>query len=425
MTAVGLRTVVLVIAIVGCGGGSPSGTGGGGGRGGSGGPGPCHTGETVACTCADGTFSVQECRSDGTRGSCECGLDPLDPRRPRDGGGGGAADAGSDVRLSSDGGPVLEPRLLLLPGNDLAADPARDAIYISVRADSAEHPSSVTAIAPATGAVLWSVAFTPEPGPLAISDDGSKLYVGFAAAPRVERVDLASRVSELALALGAQDAEERHAADMAVIPGAPRSVLISMRKGTNYYFATAGVFDDATMRAMTVPDYANADVVKMASATTAYAYNRSNTGARLMVLTIGATGITVGSGADMLFDGFMPDIAYRGGLVYGWDGRVVDAARLAVLGRHDMQGPTLPGALDGNTLIIASNAAFDRDPVRIGVFAAGGAYARMRTVELAETGLTRAAVVARDGTLALIVDGVPPGRRQQVMLLLIDAASLR
>jgi hypothetical protein len=418
-----------VLALAGCGGGgSSAGTGDGGGRGGGSGGGgarSCRTGETVACTCADGTFSVQECRADGTRGACECGLDPLDPRRPRDGGADGAgADAGADVRLSSDGGLVLEPRLVLLPGNDLAADPARDALYISLRADSPEHPRAVAAIAPGTGAVLWSVAFSAEPGPLSISDDGSKLYVGFAAAPRVERVDLASHVPELSLALGGQGTEERHAGDMAVVPGAPRSVVVSMRKGTNYYFATVGVFDDAVMRATTLPEFVTADVVKAASASTVYAYNRSNTGARFTALAVSPSGIAQGTGADMLFDAFMPDMAYRDGLVYGWDGRVVDPARLVVVGQHDMSGPVLPGALDGNTLMIASNAAFERDPIRIGVFAAAG-YARLRTVELVETGLTRAAVVARDGTLALIVDGVPPGRRQQVMLLLIDPATLR
>jgi hypothetical protein len=388
----------------------------------------CHVGETIACTCSDGTISVQECLADGTRAACECGLDPLDPRRSRDGGAAGAPpgarDAAADLAASGDAaGP--QPRLVLLPGNDVVADPARDLVYLSVRADAPEAPSSVVAIVPGSGAIAWSLALSPEPGPLAISDDGSKLYVGFATAPRVERIDLGTHLSELQLALGTQDGEERHAGDLAVLPGAPRSVVVSMRKGGNFYFATVAVFDDATPRATTLPDYQTADIIQAASATTVCALNRSDTSASFYVLSVSPGGIQLASKVDNLFDDFLPGMSFHAGLAFGWDGRVVDPATLKLVGsRHDMVGPVVPAALDGNTIIAAGNPADDQLQVRVGVFAPD-THARLRAYDLPETGVAKGAVVAHDGTLALLVDGVPPGRRRQMMLLLIDASSLR
>jgi len=178
--------------------------------------------------CPGGPYSVQECEPEGGFAPCECGLDPLDPRYPHDAGAGSGANADSAATAQDASlGPGLG--MLLLPAAKIVGDPTREIFYVSARANAPITPNAVVAVPADGGTPAWSLAFDASPGPLGISDDGSKLYVGFPTQTTVQRIDLAARKVDLEIPLPANlggapsaVASPDAAYDVEAIPGSPR-----------------------------------------------------------------------------------------------------------------------------------------------------------------------------------------------------------
>jgi hypothetical protein len=383
---------------------------------GGGGAGACIAGDTFACQCADGTYSVQECAADGGLSPCECGLDPLDPRAPHDG---GAPDVAADGNL---GAGVA---LVLLPASAIVADPSRDLFYLATEAGAPGYPNAVAALSP-DGSVAWSVAFDATPGPLAIADDGSELYVGFRAEPTVRRVSLATHQVDLTIPLStAKGATFAWAIE--AMPGSPHSCVVGA-SGNGLV-----VFDDATARPVQTFDIHGGspaegpDVFHLASATLGYQMYTFNMGEALYPLVLSSTGIVENNGVNA-FSMFTGDFVLAGGLAYGWDGTVLDPATGKMVGHFDRGGLIFPDGWMGNTVIVGLAPA-QGYPVAIGVYAPM-TYMPMasHTIPVGTAAGTSlgpyGAALSPSGVLGILDDGVPPGRLEQHFAMLVQLASL-
>jgi hypothetical protein len=359
------------------------------------GPTACHVGEPAPCRCADGVYSVQECLSNGTMSACVCNHVPFPDAR-----------VGDAIGMVDPGTQVLH-----LPTYGLAADPVRNVVYVSATAISPVNPSAVVALAADTGAVLWATPVTPEPGALAISDDGSKLYVASVTGSIVRRVNIASRAVDLTFDVGTGSP----VFDMAVMPGSPRTVALSLSTHA------AALYDDAVLRPNMLADFLSVNTVAFAGAGLLLGFNTHTTSPYFRTATVDATGLTLADSIPDVFTDFMGDFVHDRGLAFGWDGNVFDVNAKRVLGRFDLAGKV---AVDptGTSVFVTTFLNSTQYSLVFGEFDRN-TRARKRTLTLSLEGIPDVIVRATDGTLAVSVLMEPPGRSVERVVLLVHPAA--
>ena len=209
---------------------------------------------------------------------------PVDVFTPAPGGG---TSAGLDFTVTP---TVLE---LYLPTNDLVYHSASGLIWASVPGTGGDQANTLTAIDPRTGELVTSVPIGDEPGKLALSDDGTTLYVGLNGTGSVRRFNLASRSPGPAFALGADSFfGTRFAEDIAVAPGQPGTVAVSMRfQGVSPRNAGLAIFDDGVMRGTPI---SGPNVIEFsASPTTLYGLHNETEDGGMYTIAVGPAGPTV------------------------------------------------------------------------------------------------------------------------------------
>ena len=119
------------------------------------------------------------------------------------------------------GGPALE--ILLIKYADLAVDNGRDKVYVSLPEGSTK--GFIREIDLDLEQIVASVRTGATPNVLRLSDGGEHLYLGVDGLGVIDQIDPDTLATTLQFALGAQAGVT--AADIAVLPGAPESVLVS------------------------------------------------------------------------------------------------------------------------------------------------------------------------------------------------------
>jgi DNA-binding beta-propeller fold protein YncE len=223
----------------------------------------------------------------------------------------------------------LAPTVVSLATNDMVYDQTRGVLYASVAGTSPVYTGSIVTIDPASGAILATLSVGQEPGRLAVSDDGSRLYVGVNAA--VQPVDLTSGTLGTPFALaGAQPflGPSRPFA-MAVLPGQPLSVAVSGAAGS---FPTVAIYDSGVPRA-TLTKYGTPVDALVAGPNpgTLYGYNNEDTGYDLSTIQVDGSGATIVRDDGDLIQGFSLDIRRDGSRIYASSGHVVDVSGAAPL----------------------------------------------------------------------------------------------
>jgi len=102
----------------------------------------------------------------------------------------------------SGGAPPFSLRRIALPANDIVFDPISRKIFASIPSSAGPTGNSVTSIDPFAVTVDTPVWVGSEPRKLAISDDGSALYVALEGAAAVRRFDPRTRTPGLQFWLG-------------------------------------------------------------------------------------------------------------------------------------------------------------------------------------------------------------------------------
>jgi DNA-binding beta-propeller fold protein YncE len=242
---------------------------------------------------------------------------------------------------------AAEIRLSFIKTNDIVYDPVSQRIYASVPSDWFQNPNSVVAIDPLTGNVVSPPLFVgPEPGKLAISDDGQFLYVAIGGGGAIARVDVAAWTAELPFVLGSDPFFGIYMAeDIEVQPGHPNVIAVSlMYLGFSPRHAGVAIYDDGVRRAVMTPGHTGSNVIEFSrdDPSRLYGYNNETTEFGFRRMRVDGDGVTTEDVTTGLIEGFSVDIELHGGRLYATSGRVIDPEALQIVGTYAIPSP--PGA---------------------------------------------------------------------------------
>lgn len=216
-----------------------------------------------------------------------------------------------------------------LATNDLVYNPVDGYIYASVPSREGLNGNSVALIDPVSGAVGPYIFVGSEPGKLALSADGSYLYVALDGSAEVRRVDLlpATPVADIRFSLGSDPTYgPYYVDDMAVLPNNAAALAVSRKVlGATPRHAGVAVYDDGVIRPTVTPDVTGSNVITFAgSLTTLYGYNNETSPFGFYRMAIDASGVTVTDMTTGLLSGAGVDITSDGTYVYATSGQVLD-----------------------------------------------------------------------------------------------------
>jgi trimeric autotransporter adhesin len=230
---------------------------------------------------------------------------------------------------------------IAMTNNDIVYRATDGLLYVSVPGSAPSYGNSVLAIDPVTGNVVSQIQVGSNPDKLALSTDGTQLFVGLDGAGAVAQVNLANGqvVNQFSLGGGSNIYNEPITAQyIAPVPGLPNSVAVSSTQNV------VTIYDSGVARAgtSTVAGYNYYGALSFgASATTLFVANYSG---EVMQMTVGSTGITAGS---VLFTSTselqISTLQYDNGKLYLSNGEVVNATNGTLAGTF-YAAPTSPAS---------------------------------------------------------------------------------
>lgn len=233
-----------------------------------------------------------------------------------------------------------------LKANHVLYDSFNGKVYASIPGTAALNPNTVARINAATGAVEAYIPVAGGPDVLALSSDGSYLYVGTDTTSSVSRLNLATNTFDQQFSLGTAPLAPQyiyHAGNIVPLPRLPQSVAV-----TRDYFGVSpptdgvAVYDNGIQR----PTILNRGISTYGVLTGSnspnriYAYDNESTDFGFDQLNLDTNGITDGQRSDSfgtgILSGFVAKIKFDSGngLVYATNGKVVDPVALADVGTY-------------------------------------------------------------------------------------------
>ncbi|HEX6123751.1 MAG TPA: Calx-beta domain-containing protein [Pyrinomonadaceae bacterium] len=218
-----------------------------------------------------------------------------------------------------------------IPNNYIAYNELDQKIYASVPSSGGPGlGNTVTRIDPLNGSTVSSVFIGSEPRHLALSGDGTALYVALSGAQAVRRFDTVTQTAGLQFTA----TPGNYMSDIAVSPGDPGTVVVASG-------GAVGVYDNGVKRP-TVPNAGVSFVEYNSTPDVVYAVNGTSSAANFYKLGITPTGMTVLSDVQRVFN-IAREVRFAGGRMYGSDGRVVDPETNRILGRFSVTGDVAGG----------------------------------------------------------------------------------
>jgi hypothetical protein len=223
--------------------------------------------------------------------------------------------------------PLPYTAYISLMNNDLVYNPVDGLLYVSIPG-SAGSPlgNTVTGIDPITGNIMRQIWVGSNPNKLALSSDGTQLFVGLDGAAAVAQVNLTTGqiVNQFSLGGGPGVYNPPYTATaLAAVPGEPNSVAVA---ANGSYLGGSGVtiYDSGIARAKTSSSLAsgNGPITFGSSASTLYIAGSSS----VYMATVDSTGITGGSSLGGSYSYLSGNIQYDNGRLYLSNGVVLDAA---------------------------------------------------------------------------------------------------
>jgi DNA-binding beta-propeller fold protein YncE len=267
------------------------------------------------------------------------------------------------------GQPVAGGRLIEIPveAKALVADPRRRLLYATVAGGAAALENSLVTIDPDLPAIVHSMPIGSEPSPLALSEDGSTLWVGLAGSYEVRSIDLTACVPVLAAPhpLHLPEGEQGIAHSIVVLPSTKSSIAVSMH-GARFDAALA-VLDDGIARTKLVTERAGYRTqLTLGPAGRLFGFDASSSAESFFSIGVDATGIeqTIHSG---LVAGETARIAYDAdGMVYSSSGMVVDVTAPSAperAGAFELTGGVLPLPESATALMVSPGDGGDGPPL--------------------------------------------------------------
>jgi hypothetical protein len=232
------------------------------------------------------------------------------------------------VTTPSPGGGTssAEPFTVYLPisANDIVFNTTDGLLYASSPVTAAGTTgNSVVGIDPTTGNVTKQIWVGSNPNKLALSSDGTQLFVGLDGAASVAQVNLtqAKVVNQFSLGGGqGMYNPPMTALYLAAVPGSPNSVAVATQAGFSGTGSGITIYDSGVARSNSWSS-GNGPMSFGASASTLYVLS----GSTVEVLTVGATGVTAQTALTTL----SPEanwLQYDNGNLYLSSGQVLNAS---------------------------------------------------------------------------------------------------
>jgi hypothetical protein len=319
----------LLLSSNGCGsaGGDTTGTGGAVGNGGA-------TGGVVGATGGIGGAGGESGGGAGIGGKGTGGAGGTSGAAGSNGPDGGA--------LPLDGGGSIQA--LPLSTNDLVFDSTRGVLY-ATNNGTPDAGNSVLTIDPASAKVTATLPIGGLPTVLAISDDGSALYVGvstpggsFSPTPQIDgantvcRIDLASTTAGPLVSLGSTNIT---AGQIAAVPGSSTQFMVSLRQPeVTPEFAGLALYDSSTLLAHWNYPYTT-DNITFSGPSTLFGCSSTTEPSELVQFSVTAAAITPRMTVSGLITNGGARITANGGWIFASDGQTVSAVTMASVGTYN------------------------------------------------------------------------------------------
>jgi hypothetical protein len=147
--------------------------------------------------------------------------------------------------------PVPFTAYIAIANNSMVYNAANGLFYVSVPSSAgAPYGNSVVSVDPETGALGTPISVGSEPDQLAISSDGTILWVALDGASAVREVNLTTGTAGLQFSLGGNGGLYQNpskALALAAPPGSPNSVVVATQTAFTYE-GTVAIFDSGVLR---------------------------------------------------------------------------------------------------------------------------------------------------------------------------------
>jgi hypothetical protein len=230
-------------------------------------------------------------------------------------------------------------RTLNLPANDLVWDPNAQLIYASLPSSYGTNGNSIAVISPFSGKILAYHFVGSEPNQLALSADGSYLYVGLNGNGSVQRMILPSFALDINVSLGISEYGELNiASGLQVSPGDPHTYAVAL--SSEEFGGPLEFFTDASLLPNAIAD-PTVNSIQFANSTTLYGYGNDT----LIQVAVNSSGGTLTKQWDGVLSGYA-GIVYDAGLIYSNSGQVFNPATGELVGSYDVGGGCCGSSID-------------------------------------------------------------------------------
>lgn len=221
--------------------------------------------------------------------------------------------------------PEISSTMLALEINDVVVDEANDLLFVV-------NDAGLSVVDAATMTVSDSLAMTDRPSAVAISDDGSTLWIGFTDATEMVSVDVATLTPGAREPLGVtvQNGFDRFVEQIRVVPGTTTSVVVTITSNNEVL-----AFDDGVLRTNIVEDFLAPTIFEFRDATTIIGVDDSISSFPTSIITLDANGVTLDKQIEDYSQNFNSIISLEGDRVWASSGRVFDPFIERIDGRVD------------------------------------------------------------------------------------------
>jgi len=237
----------------------------------------------------------------------------------------------------------------------LIADTARGKLYAVVKGGASQHANELVVIDPEQGTVEASVVVGSDPAALALSDDGTRLWVSLEGALALREVDLTRSPPEP----GAQYPlprlyEEAYAATLVVPPGEPESVAFAYQyEHSSPSAADAVLVDSGVPRAKRLASPPGTSALALGPA--GYLFGVDDDGT-LLTIVVSSDGLTA-TPHPSIVRGVATSLVYDHDFLFTNGGQVLDVTSPdtpKVAGTFAQTGLVVPHASDFGAVVLTN-----------------------------------------------------------------------
>ncbi len=256
-------------------------------------------------------------------------------------------------------GPLFYTSFIAIANNDIVYNAMDGLLYISVSLSGAGvNGNSIAGMDPLTGSVMKQIWVGSNPNKLALSTDGTQLFVGLDGAGAVAQVDLTKGqvVNQFSLGGGPGVYNPPYtAAHLAAVPGLPNSVAVAS-SGSVFGGNGVTIYDSGVART-------NASGLSIGTGPLSFGSSSSTlyvAGSGVQQLTVTSTGITAAKSLSSSAYN-ITDMQYDNGRLYLSNGQVLDASTGALLGTYyssastAAMGPVVSDSTLGRAFVAVTN----------------------------------------------------------------------